>query len=154
MWNTQRVIITGCSMEAPIRSTQIVTRYCGFHFTLPSHKGFPGFPNFFEASRRRGMSRARAPALRSPTRLSPSDSPEPWQGQLQDRSLPITSRLVPRLIVTPHELRTLKSGARHSREIGDLLSFVLGFLSKAESPRDQQYFYATLMIDGTLMVLC
>jgi hypothetical protein len=36
-------------MEAPSRSTQIVTRYRGFHFTLPSHKGFPGFPSFFEA---------------------------------------------------------------------------------------------------------
>ena len=40
VWNTQRVINTGCSMEAPSRSTQIATRYCGFHFTLPSHKGY------------------------------------------------------------------------------------------------------------------
>ena len=42
VWNTQRVINTGCSMEAQGRSTQLVTRF-HFHFILPSHKGFTRF---------------------------------------------------------------------------------------------------------------
>ena len=56
VWNTQRVINTGCSMEAYSRSTQIVT-YVRFPFTLPIHKGFPRFPTFFEERRRRGVTR-------------------------------------------------------------------------------------------------
>ena len=47
MWNTQRVINTGCSMEAYSRSSQMIT-YVRFPFTLPIHKGFPRFPTFFE----------------------------------------------------------------------------------------------------------
>ena len=56
VWNTQRVINTGCSMEAYSRSSQMIT-YVRFPFTLPIHKGFPRFPTFFEERRRRGVTR-------------------------------------------------------------------------------------------------
>ena len=49
---TQRVINTGCSMEAYSRSTQVVTHlYARFQFTLSIHKGFPRFPWLFEGTK-------------------------------------------------------------------------------------------------------
>jgi hypothetical protein len=73
VWNTQRVINTGCSMEAASRSSPIV-------YTLPpttgapfTHRDFPTSPSsFFGARGRRGTPSSARLLLRSPTLLSPS----------------------------------------------------------------------------------